>query len=70
MRKKRFAVLIGVFLLLALGTMALAQPGAGAVQDATKDRVEVQLLFELPENSDGRPTSLSDLLNKISNIGA
>ena len=75
MRSKRFAILIGLLILLAVGTMALAQPGAGAqtkVEKAAKGHGEVaiEMLIQLPESPDGTETSVGDLVTKISNIGS
>ena len=46
MRRKRFALLIGLLMLVAVATMAVAQPGANA---ATRGEAQLQFLIELPQ---------------------
>ena len=77
MRSKRFAILIGLLILLAVGTMALVQSGAGAqTKGETKDdkkhkgEVAIEMLIQLPKSPDGTQTRVGDLLTKIKNIGS
>ena len=71
MRSKRFAILIGLLILLAVGTTALAQPGAGAETKLNyKGNVAIEMLIKLPQSPDGTRTQVGDLVSRIRNIGS
>ena len=65
MRGKRFALLIGLLIIVAVATMAVAQPG---VSGAQKGQVQLQFLIELPKMSPD-PT-ITPMEWVISNLGS
>ena len=75
MKGKRVLLLIGLLILVALGTMAIAQPSASSAQSG---QVRLQFLIELPptpkcepDTDPSRcPTPVGDLVRKISNLGS
>ena len=69
MRRKRFVLLIGLLILVAVATMAVAQPGANAATPG-QGKVQLQFLIELPQSPAGTPTRVGELVKRISNIGS
>ncbi len=67
MRGKRFALLIGLLMMVAVATMAVAQPG---VSGAPSGQVQLEFLIEMPKSSDPALTPVGDLVGIISNLGS
>lgn len=65
MSRKGFALLIGLLVLVAMVTMAMAQPGASS---APSGQVELELVVEMPRSPDGTPAG--DLAEIIRNLGS
>ena len=63
MKTKRFVLLIGLLLVLAVATMAVAQPGVSAAKEGG---TQLQVLIELPPpSSDGTSMSAEELVELV-----